>query len=187
VVTALETENIRSLKKSKKTIDEMAARTKYLKDHINIIIDRLREESVDSAYYLVEVLDYMREMVHSISFFSQPALDHVDNNHKPLREDQIAELKEIAGFVDKIIKQVMFSILKSDFSNQEIVLEQQKHALDYLEKCRRNQIRRIKNGTVGTRNSMLYLNLITESKSLFLQTGNLFKSQRDFIKLKNKV
>lgn len=187
VISGLESENFRTLKKTSKTIDEMAARTKYLKNHVNVIIDRLREDSVDSAYYLVEVLDYMREMVHSISFFAKPAMDHVDNNHKPLRLEQIEELKEISAQVEKIVKQVMHSILRSNFANQEEILEIQKNALSLLDKNRRNQVRRIKSGDVGTRNSILYLNLLSESKNMLLQIVNLYKAQRDFIKLKNKV
>ncbi|MBN2639173.1 MAG: inorganic phosphate transporter [Bacteroidales bacterium] len=187
VVHALETEDIRMLRKSVKTIDEMASRTKYLKNHVNVIIDRLREDSVDSSYYLVEVLDYMREMVHSISFFANPSLEHVDNNHKPLLPGQIKELKEVASRVEKLTKLVMYSILRANFANQTEVLDTQKEALSILDKNRRSQIKRIKNGTVGTRNSVLYLNLLTESKNLLLQMVNLYKSQRDFIKLKNKV
>ena len=95
-ISGLEGENVKELRKGKKVIDEMASRTKYLKNHINIIIERLREESVDTSYYLVEVLDYMREMIHSISFFNGPALTHVDNNHKPLKKEQIEELHKLS-------------------------------------------------------------------------------------------
>lgn len=185
-ITGLEKEDIKELKKAKKVIDEMASRTKYLKNHINIIIERLREESVDTSYYLVEVLDYMREMIHSISFVNGPALTHVDNNHKPLKKEQIEELQAISIKVEKLLKMVMESFVDSDFSTQNQVLELQKKLLDILENSRKTQIRRIKNGTVGTRNSVLYLNLISETKNLLLQTGNLFKSERDFIKHKAK-
>ncbi len=185
-ITGLEKENIKELKKAKKVIDEMAARTKYLKNHINIIIERLREESVDTSYYLVEVLDYMREMIHSISFVNGPALTHVDNNHKPLKKEQIEELQAISVMVEKLLNMVMESFVESDFSKQNDVLELQKRSLDFLENSRKAQIRRIKSGTVGTRNSILYLNLISETKNLLLQTGNLFKSERDFIKFKAK-
>ena len=37
----------------------------------------------------------MREMLHSISFIVGPALEHVENNHKPLLKEQIEELREL--------------------------------------------------------------------------------------------
>lgn len=186
-VEGLEKENIKELKKAKKTIDEIAGRTKYLKDHINIIIDRLQKESVDTAYYLVEVLDYMREMVHSISFIANPALEHVDNNHKPLTPEQIEELKQIYIKIEKLLKEIMNSILSNDFAKQEDIIQIQQETLVVLEKSRKNQIRRIKNGQVGTRNSMLYFNILSETKNLILQAVNLFKSQRDFIDYRSKL
>lgn len=184
-ISGLERENVKELRKGKKVIDEMASRTKYLKNHINIIIERLREESVDTSYYLVEVLDYMREMIHSISFFNGPALTHVDNNHKPLKKEQIEELRKFSQYVEKLLNMVMESFVNNDFSTQPEVLKLQNEAIKFLEASRKAQIKRIKNGMVGTRNSILYLNLISETKNLLLQTGNLFKSERDFIDFKN--
>ncbi len=184
-IDGLEKEQVKELKKTRKVLDNLAVRTKYLKDHVNIIIERLEEQSVDSGYLMVQVLDYLREMVHSISFFNQPALEHVDNNHKPLLEGQIKELKELASYVDKLLKIIMQSILSSDYSAQDKLIRFQEDALEHLERCRKNQIRRIKKGEVGTRNSMLYLNMLTESKNLLLQAVNLFKAQRDFTNYKN--
>lgn len=80
---------------------------------------------------------------------------------------------------------VVKSVEKSDFSTQSEVLKLQNEAIKFLEACRKAQIKRIKNGMVGTRNSILYLNLISETKNLLLQTGNLFKSERDFVDFKN--
>ncbi len=184
-VEALEKEDVKSLKKVKKSIDDMAVRTKYLKDHVNVIIERLEEQSIDSGYLMVQVLDYMREMIHSISFFNGPAFEHVDNNHKPLKEEQIAELKKFSSYVDDSLKLIMQCILAEDYSSQDSLIEKQDVAITYLEHCRKNQIRRIKRGEVGTRNSMLFLNMLTESKNLLLQAVNLFKAQRDFIQYKN--
>ena len=74
-------------------IYDLYEREKYLKDNIHVIVDKLKEDSEDTAYYFVEVLDYMREMLHSLTFINYPAYQHVDNNHKPLIEEQIEELK----------------------------------------------------------------------------------------------
>ncbi len=46
---------------------------------------------------------------------------------------------------------------------------------------RKLQIKRIKKGAVGTRNSLLYFNILAEFKNLAIFGLNLFKSQRDMI------
>ncbi len=180
-IEGLEKEDVKRLRKTKKTIDEMAVRTKYIKDHINIVIERLDEMSIDSGSFLVQAMDYMREMLHSISFFANHALEHVDNNHKPLIPEQINELKHLSEHMETILKITLQSIIKEDFSSQPKLLEEQAKGLRHIEAYRKNQIRRIKKKQVGTRNSILYLNLLDESKNLFLQAINLFKAQRDFV------
>jgi len=180
-VEGLEAEDIKKLRKTKKAIDEMAVRTKYIKDHINVVIERLDDMTIDSGSFLVQAMDYMREMVHSISFFSTHALEHVDNNHKPLIPEQIQELKHLAAHIETVLKTTLTSIVKADYTTQEKLLEEQAKGLKHIEVYRKNQIQRIKKKQVGTRNSILYLNLLDESKNLLLQAINLFKAQRDFV------
>lgn len=180
-IEGLEVEDVKKLKKTKKAIDEMAVRTKYVKDHINVVIERLDEMSIDSGSFLVQAMDYMREMIHSISFLTGPALEHVDNNHKPLIPEQIEELRHLSEHMETVLKITLESIIKEDYLSQDKLLEEQAKALRHIEVNRKNQIQRIKKRLVGTRNSILFLNLLDESKNLLLQAVNLFKAQRDFV------
>jgi len=181
----LEKEDIKELKKAKKEIQKITARTKYLKDHINIIVDKLKQESVDTAYYFVTTLDYMREMLHSITFIVNPSFDHVDNNHKPLIAGQIEELKMLEKMIGDMITVVTQSIQSQDFANQEELLAMEEELLDQIRKVNKNQIKRLKNAEVGTKSSILFLNIVNELKNLSLQLVNLYKSQRDFMDFKN--
>ena len=45
----------------------------------------------------------------------------------------------------------------------------------------KRQLKRIKNKETSTRSSMLYLNILNETKTLVLQSRNLLKSQRYFL------
>jgi hypothetical protein len=47
-------------------------------------------------------------------------------------------------------------------------------------------LKRIKKGEAGTKNGLLYLGVLAETKSLLLDTINLLKAERDFI-IYNKV
>ena len=181
----LEHEDIKELKKAKKEIQKITSRTKYLKDHINVIVDKLKEESVDTAYYFVTTLDYMREMLHSITFIVNPAFDHVDNNHKPLIPGQIEELMMLEKMIGKMIAVVTQSIDNQDFATQEELLAMEQELLDQIRKVNKNQIKRLKNAEVGTKSSILFLNIVNELKNLSLQLVNLYKSQRDFMDFKN--
>jgi Na+/phosphate symporter len=168
-------------------VAEITKKTKYLKSNLSIVVDKISEDSLDAGYFYVQVLDYMREMLHSLEFVIKPSLEHVSNNHKPLVKEQIAELRNLHTLFKKLVSLIIISIESNDFSTQAELLVIQKEFLKEIDGSTKKQIQRVKAGLVGTRNTMLFLNIIHEGKNLVLQVVNLFKSQRDFIEYKNGV
>jgi Na+/phosphate symporter len=128
----------------------------------------------------VQVLDYLREMAHSITFINKPILDHIDNNHKSLLEIQIEELTDITRMTRELIRTVNTTIKSNEFDAVNELVEKQNRILKYIDTSQKKQVKRIKANEVGTRNSMLYLGLLSESKNLLLHTINVLKAQRDF-------
>ncbi len=186
-INALEFEDIKKLKKLKKELSKITTKTKYLKDHINIIVEKLKEDATDTAYYFVEVLDYMREILHSITYINTPILEHVDNNHKPFISEQLLELKKLHTDVTQLGTSVVESINANNFEEQESISELVKSLLVSIEKLNKRQLKRLKFAVVGTKNSVLYLNILNETKNLVLQVFNLYKSQRDFNDFSNQT
>lgn len=45
----------------------------------------------------------------------------------------------------------------------------------------KNQLHRLENGNMSTKASILYLNILTETKTMVLQSRNLIKSQAYFL------
>jgi len=116
-IEGLEKEDLKLLKKSNKEIAKITAKTKYLKNNINVIVAKLKEDTGNTSYFIVEVLDYLREMVHSISFINGPAYEHVDNNHKPLGNEQINELKSLHTELRILIDAIVLSMESGNYDN----------------------------------------------------------------------
>lgn len=182
----LETEDVKDLKRIRKELNKITAKTKYLKDHIKDIVDKLKEDSTDTAYYFVEVLDYMREILHSISFINEPILEHVDNNHKPLLPAQLNEFKQLHLQLNVLGKMIVEAITHHNYDGQEKVIVQMEKMIASIEKLNKTQLKRLKASEVGTKNSVLYLNILNETKNMVLQLVNLYKSQRDFVDVSRK-
>ena len=68
----------------------------------------------------------------------------------------------------------------NDYTNFDQVLNLRLTILDLYAKMTKRQIKRVKEGVSSTRNSILFLNLVNESKIVTLQSGNLMKSHRNF-------
>jgi len=178
---AISKEKRKALKQLNKDVDKLNKNTKSLKDGVDAIIVELQEDSIETGHYYVQVLDYLRETAHNLTYIINPAYEHFDNQHKGFNETQIAELTDINKQLQTLISDILSIIDNNKFKNIDSVIEKQQILIDIVTKYRKNQIKRIKNTEVGTKNSMLYLNILQESKNLIFNTVNILKSQRDFI------
>ena len=147
-----------------------------------MVVQKLSEDSITTGPFYVQLLDYLREIAHSINFIAEPAFDYVDNNHKSLVPEQIDELNRIQAKLEDFFKTInrLLNDNNYDLDQIEKAFGKQKDLLSSLNKFRKEQIRRIKAEKVGTRNSVLYLGIINETKNLVLYSGNLLKASRDF-------
>lgn len=181
ILKSLFEENRKKLREVQDDVLKLNKQSKKLKDNIHKTVDKLREDSVETGHYYVQALDYLREIAHCVNYISEPCLEHVENNHKGLLNSQKAELNKVSQELAKLTAMIIEIIQQESFSRQEEVLKLQAHILEILDQVRKSQIKRIKNNEAGTKNSLLYLNLLSETKNLVLFMVNLFKSHRDFV------
>jgi len=187
-VVGLTHEDRKSLKNVCKEVDELNTEAKLLKNNVHNTLLKLQEAEGETGHYYVQVIDYLREMAHALSFISHPSFDHVDNNHKPLLKAQTNELDELNKSITDLFETIILTIEKNEFDNIPGLIEKQQIILDSLKAGRKEQIKRIKSDEAGTRNSILYLGIMNEIKNFLLQSINLVKAQRDFVEyqLNNK-
>ncbi len=180
-ISGLSREDLKLLRNSSKDIKNLNKKVKYMKDTINKTIIDLQEDSIETGHYYVQVLDYLREIAHDVTYITLPGFEHIDNNHKGLIPSQVDELKDILSEISKFFIIIERTIAENNYSEVDNNIEIQQKALLNLDIYRKNQIKRIKKEEVGTKNSLLYFNIITEIKNLLLHTINLLKAQRDFV------
>lgn len=185
-IVGLTHEDRKSLKNVCREVEDLNSEAKQLKNNVHNTLLKLQEEEGETGHYYVQVIDYLREMAHALSFISNPSYDHVDNNHKPLLQVQIDELNGFRDSVTDLFDSIILTIEQNAFSNIPALIEKQQTILDRLGSGRKNQIKRIKNEEAGTRNSILYLGILNEIKNFLLQSINLVKSQRDFVEYQIK-
>jgi Na+/phosphate symporter len=169
------------LKKLNNDVEEIANETKAYKKNLHHTLAQLQSGSVETGLYYVQVVDYLREIAHALSYITKPAFDHIDNHHKGLLKEQVVELKSVNYEVSALFSTINRTINEQAFDEIPEIIRQQQQVIELLNSVRRKQIRRIKNGEATTRNSDLYLGILNETKNLLLQTINLLKAERDFI------
>ncbi len=173
-------ENRKELKKVLAEIEKLNYYTKDLKKNIYLTLKKLEGNSVETGHFYVQTLDYMREIAHCLKFISDPVYEHLDNQHPPLIPDQVKDIKQLNEELNSFYSYILNATKKQNFSDLNAILVQQQLILDLIAGMKKNQIKRVRKELVGTRNTLMYLNLLAETKNLILYTVNMVKSHRDF-------
>ncbi|MBV5313362.1 MAG: inorganic phosphate transporter [Prolixibacteraceae bacterium] len=179
-VKGLIKENRKELKKQLQTAVELEQKLANKKSKIHQTINSLPADSVEASHYYVLTLDYLKELAHCINFMAEPVFNHVDNNHKPILSTQAVELTQIAEEFSVFTKKMIDAL----DSNNEVKLEEinaeQLRIIGLVREARKNLIKSIKKNDVGTKNSMLLLNILSEARNIMIYSINLMKIQNDF-------
>jgi len=163
-------------------IIELNNKTKLLKNNVSNVIYRLPIADIEAGQYYVQAIDYLREIAHCMTFISKPSFEHVSNNHKGLLKPQIEEIKKLTSLVVEFLNFVQFVIKENKYTDIDEIISQQQIILAEIADIKKNQMKRIKNTETGTRNTLLYFEILAETKNLLLFTVNMLKAQRDFFR-----
>jgi Na+/phosphate symporter len=180
-IAALTTFDIKALRKIAKTTEKIEKDAKNKKNSVTVVIAKLKEDALESGHYYVQVLDYLREILHSLNFVVKPVYTHIDNNHKELSNAQLSELKVLSQNLGNFLTHITTDIKDGTFANQESIAVEQQKLLNLIDLFRKNEVKRIKKETGSTRNSLLFMTILQETKNICLFSFNLYKSQRDFM------
>ena len=162
-------------------IEEFNQRMRKLKANIFKIIQKLQQDSIETGHYYVQIIDYLREMAHSIKFVVRPLYEHLGNGHKPFNEEQNEELMQFSTLINDFLNYSLYIIKESRFDQIEELIGKRQDINALMRDLERKQVRRIKRKETNSRNSVLFFTLMSESKNLLLQTVNLLKATRDFV------
>ena len=182
--TTLETlveEDRKKMKKIISEVDDLNVFAKELKYNIYPTLKKLEEEYVETGHYYVQVLDYIREIAHCLTYIAEPVFDHIDNHHPPLLKEQIKDINNLNDSVLDFYDSVAVIGEKLRFENIDKLIAKQQSILDLVNKIKKKQVKYIKAELVGTKATMLYLSILSETKNLLLHTVNMVKAHRDFI------
>ena len=179
-IQALSQEKRRPLRDNLKSVKKLNKEAKLLKNNIPSVIKKLNEETLDNGHYYVEVIDYLREAMHSLHFIIEPCYKHVDNTHKPIGEQYAQILDGVASELKSYIKAIVNDISNSDYSNYKARQEKANAISELISKDRRKSIKNIKKESTSTRTNILFLDILNESKNLVLHLNNVYKSFSDF-------
>ena len=181
-INSLIKEDRKKLRTALDDVTELNNKTKLLKNNVSIVINRLPEDDIEAGHYYVQVIDYLREIAHCMTFIAKPSFEHIDNNHKGLLKTQIEEMKLLNEMIVEFLNFVQFVIKENKYTNINEIINKQQIIIAEIAEIKKNHVKRVRNSEAGTKNTLLYFEILAETKNLLLFTVNMLKAQRDFVK-----
>ena len=186
LVEGLENEDRQLLRELTKEVKKFNKKTKKIKDNVNKTVIKLEADQIDTGYFYVQSVDYLREIAHCFTYMAMPSFEHIENNHDGLGKHQTNELKGLTAGIKDLIGDIINVVESKNYSNLDEIINKQQALLELVSINRKNQVKRIKEMELQTRRSLLYMDILAETKNLILYSINVLKSQRDFIVELNK-
>ncbi len=186
-IVALMKENRKALKELAAEAAEMYEENRRLKYSIATTLRTTYGKDLNLSLYYVQILDYLNEMTKSLVHITRPSFEHIDNNHTGLSQIQTETLMSINADVNEIYSRIIYMFTSNDFSTIDEVLTMRDNLFERLAKSTKEELGRITAGESNSRAGMLFLGIISETKTMVLQSRNLLKSRRYFIEQEGTV
>lgn len=170
------------LKKTSKQIDKLEADIDELKGNIFYFIKSLDDDSVEASKFYILILDHLQDMVQSIGFITRNSYNHVHNNHKNLKFNQIRDLKGIEEKTQGLFDDIKLIFDTHSFHNIDKVISEKQYLMDHVSDLIQKQINRIRTSETSPKNSKLYFGLLLEIKDMISSTMSLLILFQEFHK-----
>lgn len=145
----------------------------------------LKELDIEQEY--VQIVDYTYEITKALRVITSDSLMYIENNHKGFNDDQEADLEKLSNHVIKLYETFIRKMNEKDYSKFSVISELRDEILEICANLTKKQIKRVKMQESGTRNSILFMTILNETKNIALQSVNLMKSQRNMYETVRRI
>jgi len=173
-------EKHKELKAIKKQGKKLNKNIRNLKADVPTTLKAFQDNELESGHNYVQVVDHLKEAANSLYHVITPAYNHINNNHSL---DNLQE-KELKQFNEEVNEFFNFSISLMTSGNEEHLdefTEKRNQLIDSVNSIIKNRIKILKKKQKGTKVSMTYIEMLTETKNLILQVVQLVKADVNMI------
>ena len=174
--TNLLKENHKELKKLRKEAKSLNKEIKVIREGIPDTLRKFEESELETGHHYVQVVAYLKEMSNSVLHVVQPAYNHLDNNHA-MDKEQLESLKDFdeksGVFFDFVI-----TILKDrKFDSFDELVKRRDEMINMANEILVQRIKILKKTQKGVKISVTYMEMLSETKNLFLNAVHLVKAE----------
>lgn len=163
------------LKKNKKQSKKLANEIEGLRNDTFYFIKNLDEAHVGASNFYINVMGHLTDMSQSLEYIGKVSYNHVNNNHKKLKYNQIKELKEIDTALENVFNSTQKAFEDRSFEQIGTVLNSKEKLYEMVSQKINQQVSRTRTEESSPKNTTLYFSLLLESKDLITAMMNLLE------------
>ncbi|MGB5509266.1 inorganic phosphate transporter [Robiginitalea sp.] len=167
------------LNKNKKQGAKLSAEIDDLRDSIFYFIKNLDETSLGASNFYINILGDLQDMAQSLEYIGKVSHNHVNNNHKKLKYNQIKELKEIDLLLEEILNKTREVFDTEAFDKLDEIIDRKQELFGLLSQKIEKQVARTRTEESSPKNTTLYFSLLLETKDFVTATMNLLEQYRE--------
>ena len=175
-ITNLLKEKHKVLKKLRKESKNLGKDIKEIRENIPDTLRKFEEHELESGHYYVQVVSHMKEMSNSLLHVVLPAYNHLDNNH-PLDKEQVDSLNEFADRSKEFFTFLSNIVETKYFDGIEELVKRRDEMINMANTILKNRIKILKKTQKGVKISVTFMEMLSESKNLFLNAVHLVKAE----------
>lgn len=184
-IHGLATENMESLKKTKRSVVKLSNEIDSLRDELYYFIKELDEDNVSASNFYINLIDCLEDMCQSLEYITKKCHKHVGNNHKKLKYTQVKELKQTQEQLEDLFGEIRFSFDLNDFDQIKEIIPKKNLLFDDIVRKIDDQVSRTRKDDSSPKNTTLFFSLLLETKDLIAATMNLIELY--YLKYDSKV
>jgi phosphate/sulfate permease len=163
------------LKKNKKQGNKLSNEIDDLRNHTFYFIKNLDEAHVGASNFYINAMGHLTDMSQSLEYIGKVSYNHVNNNHKKLKYNQIKELKEIDQKLEEVFDKTQQAFEERSFEQIGAILSSKQGLYDMVSQKIDRQVARTRTEESSPKNTTLYFSLLLESKDLISAMMNLLE------------
>ncbi len=179
-IVAVFKENRKALRDLVRESEDIYRDSRKLRSGLMPTLRRLKGAGLELSLYYIQMVDYLSEIAEALVHITRPTFEHIDNNHEGLSREQATDLMHINDDVAEIYGSINRILVTNDFSEIDSVLSMREDLFERIAATTKSELVRINEGEGNTKASILYLTILSETRTMVLQARNLLKAQRYF-------
>lgn len=186
VIDGLIEQDLASLSAERKMVKKLNKELNSTNSWLYDFIRNLDDNSVKGSRYFIQSLGYLQDIVENLAVISGNIHTHVDNNHKQLKPNQAADLKQMSERLSHWFLKINDMYKRLDFTKIDDIIAERDELQVFINNLLDTQIERIRTSENSPKNSKLYFSILLETNELMSSTFKLLRIHKEFSNFRNK-